>query len=123
MSIATWKKEFFGPMSKAVKSDKTALEHGIRKWTGLLPSNLKKHEIERIEGEGSITDGSHSFFVGDSECALCVRHSECENCPIAPCWGWDNLETPWAKWNTTGNPRPMLSRLKKALKEITNGKT
>ena len=44
MSIATWKKEFYSPISKCPKSKAAA--HSLKKWIGLRPENLAKHGLE-----------------------------------------------------------------------------
>jgi uncharacterized protein YbdZ (MbtH family) len=118
MSIATWKKEFYGPMSKAVKSEKAALEHSIKKWTGLLPANLKKHEL-KTKDLWIEDNARRAFDIDSSTCALCELYI-CSDCPLkkirrSPCCG--NKESPYSIWYDENNPRPMLNLLKKALKK------
>jgi len=116
MSITTWKKEFYGSLKEASKSDVKALKHGIRKWTGLLPKNLEKHGVFREEYY-FITDTVNTFEIDMTTCALCERHfhvKECSKCPINDCCCDGG---PYIKWDEEGNPRPMIRVLKKALKE------
>ena len=45
MSLESWKAEFYTiPASKC--PEEYAIEHSLRKWTGLLPENLDKHELD-----------------------------------------------------------------------------
>jgi len=121
MSIATWKKEFYGSLKEASKSDVKALKHGIRKWTGLLPENLKKHYVWHELGEARIRDNSSILFsVSGVSCALCIKYvtrgtRSHSDCPIFKCDTED--DSPWVVWKNRGNPRPMIRVLKKALKE------
>jgi hypothetical protein len=119
MSIATWKKEFYGSLKEGSRSDVKALKHGIRKWTGLLPSNMKKHKVKRSLGieKTFISDGSIGFEIDGSSCALCRRHFYldcCGKCPINDCC---SARGPYTIWYNKNDPRPMIRALKKALKE------
>ncbi len=122
MSIATWKKEFYGSLKEASKSDVKALKHGIKKWIGLLPENVKKHGVfidafDNLIEKHSMID---SFSIDSSSCALCMRYDDCEECPIFPCES--NHRAPYRIWQRSHNPRPMIRVLKKALAERTKKK-
>lgn len=85
MSLATWKKEFYRTPADKVSKDK-ALEHSIKKWTGLLPRNRKKHGVKFSLGE--LKDAkSNKFNIDSSSCALCVCYNstgvDCANCLLS----------------------------------------
>ena len=88
MSITTWKKEFY-PKELEKTTIAESVEHSIRKWTGLLQKNLKKHRLYR--------DGAYIFnkergfkVCGPETCSLCHhfyekkfgKHHDCGACPL-----------------------------------------
>ena len=83
MSLNSWKKEFYGKMSDAKKSEIKALQHSIQKWTGLLKKNLKKHKCN-ISFVDIYDDGDEPFSISGDTCALCERHRNSSNI-IADC--------------------------------------
>ncbi len=44
MGIATWKKEFYPPISKVTRAN--AIDHSLKKWIGLREENLKRHDLK-----------------------------------------------------------------------------
>jgi hypothetical protein len=119
MSLATWKKEFYGPMSKAVKSKKSALAHSLKKWEGLTKGNLKKHALHI--SDGCISDEDHRFEINGDSCALCCKYwyADCVECPLTmalghPCYAID--DSPFRAWYDGFAPGPMIRALKKAIK-------
>lgn len=126
MSLKTWKKEFYKTKPSKRMSQRTAIEHSILKWTGLLPKNMSKHELSKWSF--FIEDDKESFEIDVSSCALCVKYlgkkkshelDACAACPLAqhlgsPC---DVDEKPYLAWRRTGNPRPMIKALKALLED------
>jgi len=76
MSLETWRKEFYSIEANAVPEEK-AVKHSLRKWTGLLKKNLKKHGVSPDQIRDSIR-------TGVSSCALCQHFFDlnCVDCPI-----------------------------------------
>lgn len=115
MSLASWKREFYRISANEV-SERHALKHSLRKWTGLLYRNKKKHKVS-LEGKNLVDDEDHcgqSHFAFDSDsCALCKHHMEpssiCSNCPLRNC----NKQYGYLM---KGRVVPMINLLKKALK-------
>lgn len=107
MTIATWKEEFY-PVEADRTLRKDALPHSIRKWEGLRPENLAKHNlfIPKAGKTGCIAeegyDDTKSPYTGDNpkhslrmhsgNCALCHHYEylspyhstldKCHNCPL-----------------------------------------
>lgn len=126
--------------SAAIGSDIEALDHSIRKWSGLGPDILKQHNVEQggaIRGRyilltiSSPTEARQTFSVTDSSCALCklddLRRSEdgdpdvCANCPLVQCGehecGADG--SPYSHWIDTGDNIPMLETLIRVRRKLT----
>lgn len=128
MSYKTWKAEFY-PVEAVDYPEDQAIEHSLQKWTGLLPENLRKHDII-LDGRyvGEYTDYELlcvNFAAGeyDDEGNCVVR--ECERCPLSqylgrPCDESDN--SPYKKFIDDGNPIPMIDALK-AAKEKQDGRS
>jgi len=76
MSLETWKQEFYTPAEECATTI-MALEHGIKKWKGFLPENLKKHEI--------LIYDLHTIKMSKAiSCALCLMFygKGCPKCPL-----------------------------------------
>lgn len=123
MSLKTWKKEFYPVDAKKVPKKK-ALEHSLRKWTGLLKGNLKKHGVElRLRLLVPIVmDSDDEMNIDDSTCALCFHYMLCDRCPILKQLGGytcDDIgrDSPYMALQEKGDPKPMIKVLRKALKE------
>lgn len=112
MSIETWKQEFYPvPASEATSDVHTALDHSIRKWTGLLKKNLKKHGL--TASWPRIWEGRKSFPITTDTCALChLYHDACDLCPLGGCGPF----SAFCIWAEIGDARPMLTKLKQARK-------
>lgn len=126
MSIETWKLEFypvpadvFTPVERR-RLLLQAIEHSIRKWTGLLPRNLQKHNVAVKNGLVVNTNGcSGSIEISSKTCALCKRYNSCTKCPLYKSLGTycDNgAHSPYRKFTLGDDPKPMIKALKKALK-------
>ena len=124
MSFASWKEEFY-PVSADECSHDQALEHSILKWTGLLPENLEKHGMVRLDNciESLSRDGW--LLIDGGSCALCWYHHSSKNgcwtfgdpCPIMSVTG-KTCEADYKKFVEEGQVTPMLSlllRVKEAL--------
>lgn len=87
MSLKSWLDEFYSvPASEVSKED--ALEHYIQKWKGLLPDNLKKHNVayrwEEVQSRNENELG-YPLLIGSSSCALCQHWYDVEyGCPECP---------------------------------------
>lgn len=130
MSINSWKKEFYqGRVQDAARDVVKATEHSIVKWTGLSEENLLKHGLikdpDYFNRDNIINPKTLGRFeVGEGECALCQYDShasewDCCACPLpkvgAECRRDDS---PYQRWVRTGNNKPMLAALKRALKYV-----
>lgn len=137
MSLATWKKEFYGPMVKAAGSLDTALEHSLKKWTGLLPKNLEKHKVEVVEWGDLFYKGQY-FGIDYDTCAVCQFYKwsnpddweDCPRCILAQVRQGRSCCTPTAQfgvspydaWIDKTNPKPMIKLLEKALAKVKEEK-
>jgi len=123
MSLNTWRKEFYKIGANRVENLKDALKHSIRKWTGLLPENMSKHNITRgkdkIWHTPYINDNNLSMDIDSISCALCNLCPDCQDCPIyivtnKTC---DETDSPYMKYLHGSDARAMLALLKKVQKE------
>lgn len=73
MSIYTWKDEFL-PVSAvdATESDMVAAKHALLKWSGALPTNLKKHGVKY--NSHTIYDDNEQLTFSAGNCALCKMY-------------------------------------------------
>lgn len=124
MSIETWKKEFYPVSATSRMSKKAAIEHSIKKWEGLLPENLKKHNVV-ISRYGVIYDGKINFEISDQSCALCQKYFGecCIKCPLYEKLGFEcgkgKIEAGdgWVSYMEEGDPELMLKNLRSLLDE------
>lgn len=125
MSIETWKKEFYPVSATSRMSKKAAIEHSIKKWEGLLPENLKKHNVV-INGYGDIHDDEVNFEISDQSCALCQKYwvECCIKCPLYEKLGFacgkGEIEAGdgWVSYMEEGSPELMLKNLRSLLDEV-----
>lgn len=79
MSLKSWQQEFYSQEASSLvnESDEDCLIHSIKKWTGALPENLKKHEVVYQEHKllALVTDMKSVSFSGLT-CALCQKYSD-----------------------------------------------
>jgi hypothetical protein len=138
MSLQSWLKEFYPPLSKATRSWLEAIEHSTLKWTGARPKNLKKHEVALL---GPSKEEALPF--NSSTCALCqvalkareqavlmgkepsislkTETSRCGFCPLAAAQDGKGCEAEGSAFHTycqTGSPEAMLKALAKARKMV-----
>jgi hypothetical protein len=121
MSLSSWKREFYKRPAKKT-SRKFALQHSLRKWIGLKPSNLKKHSV--FISDFSVVDGNTSrgsLQIDDQTCALCVHFlnspvHDCKGCPLTEI---DNCcldgDSPYDEFLHHGKVMPMIKALKDAV--------
>ena len=131
MSLTSWKKEFYGSLKEATKSDLAALKHAERTWTGLLPENLERHGGEHpCEEQYIYFPGGSMFAITTESCALCRRHNgdghdedRCAGCPLVAARRSCDKERPQRRapyfvWAEDGNPRPMLRLIRRAIERL-----
>ncbi|KKN98990.1 hypothetical protein LCGC14_0142350 [marine sediment metagenome] len=131
MSLATWKKEFYRTPADKV-SKRYALRHSLKKWLGLKPANLKKHDVVLYDGnvmnKSDVTDDEDDcdrdiayLRIDDSTCALCKTHDprrsgDCGKCPLteidAECL---DPESPFDQFMWSWDVKPMIKALQKAV--------
>ena len=135
MSIRSWKLEFYSTPANEVNA-KDAPQHALQKWTGRLKKNLDKHKLRVcFDCNGTIeeVEGNEKFNFSDRNCAWCnlagyVRFNypdiNCDNCQavkagaeIKGCTE-GGLNAPWNILINTGNFKPMLNWVRKAVKLI-----
>jgi len=128
MSLSSWKKEFYPvPATKSKSFELQAAEHSLLKWTGLLPKNLKKHELT-IDFWGDLQGKTGSFKINASTCALCQRHVLRRNLLCGTCIinekfiQCDHPDSAYRRWRDDRNPKPMINVLKKCVKILKERK-
>lgn len=131
MSLESWKAEFYFTDAFEVPVEE-ALAHSLRKWIGLRPENLARHDLKTFGS--SVYDGDRKFWIDDSSCALCFHYlrsiPSCSTCPLAKSLGrrcdhpTSDAESPYRVWVSTKNPEPMIEALQTALaSEVSIGTT
>lgn len=119
MSLATWRREFYRTPANEVSTNK-ALEHSIKKWTGLLPKNRKRHEVKLNDCTLRDAKGNILDIDGDS-CALCMCYDDiCMSCPLSIV-SKDGITSPchneYLDAMNKNKVTPMIRLLKKAQKK------
>lgn len=126
MTLKTWMEEFY--QVGACTADKEyAIEHSLRKWEGLRPENLAKHDCRVISFV--VHDQADSRFnIASDSCALCVHYcletdegTDCESCPLSIARGGhacdvareDEECSPWSAMIQGQYPEPMIVWLQK----------
>ena len=128
MGIESWKREFYKSIDRAIKDDISAVKHSLVKWNGLLPENLKAHNLESIHDDCIVVGRNGAKFeINGDTCALCVAHnfSDCDACPLFKTLGNRKCYTnrgftsvPFDVYQSEGNPVPMIKALEKTLKRL-----
>lgn len=126
MSLESWKAEFY-PVPAADCPKEEAIAHSLRKWRGLRPEALKRHDV-LISINRHVVDeeARYIFFVSAATCALCAHYYDeakeelaCDTCPLAKSLGAPcdrdrgDTTSPWWAWGDL-NPEPMIAALEKA---------
>jgi hypothetical protein len=127
MSLETWKQEFYPVEAEtATGSELEATLHSLRKWLGLRKSNLTKHGLIAMHNSGYIIESSdnHEFGIDRISCALCKRHIGPDGLGCTPCVLFQigsacgTKESPYQVWGATGDVRPMIAALRRAVKKL-----
>ena len=121
MSSRSWEEEFY-PLSASRVSEKDALDHSIRRCTGLLVENMDRHRL-KIGSDHNLVSKSRFRFswfpVQACSCALCLHHLDrigCGRCPLVRSGELccNDKHSPWKAWRRTGDVRPLLAALNRA---------
>ena len=120
MSITSWKNEFYKVSASAeatLKSDQAALQHCLVKWTGALPDNLSKHEVEFEELTETVEKcdpghGKAGLLFGKAGCAMCHLHERCDTCALYV----DGLRC--VNRSDPNKPETVIKIIKEALKNV-----
>jgi hypothetical protein len=125
--------EEYYKVQASMVAKKDAIAHSLLKWEGLIPANLKKHNVV-LDGSYLVDSDPNGdiFCLSGATCALCA-HYKCSDCPIAllrdklPCDRFsmeDEIvedefyaKTPYGSMTVLRDPAPMITLLKKALKQ------
>lgn len=140
MSLQSWKEEFY-PSNAAdeFQFDPTpqkelvikAIEHSLKKWIGLSPENLKKHDayrrgVDQYETSEIISDGSEKLctsyrqrmWIGSSSCSLCQVYDEiCQKCIFTTTLKM-TCKSQYARWVNKDENQPMVESLQEILKIV-----
>jgi hypothetical protein len=125
MSIKTWKKEFYTkPLKKW--SDKECAEHTLKKYTGTMKSNLKRHGVVKSGLTCLSDDITINFFeFGADSCSFCKKYYQydCEGCPLEElgkgCLFSETL-SPYEYFCSDNNPKPMINLMKRIIKRCND---
>lgn len=120
MTIKSWRREFQPTEADSKTALKSPAEHSLRRWEGFTKANLKKHGVV------------YTLPLSETGCSLCFAYQNdllddpenCLLCPLSivrgnvPCSSARHEErvNPYSLFIKTGNPRPMLKWLRKAVK-------
>ena len=120
MSLKTWLDEFY-PIPAAKVSKEDALEHSIRKWKGLLPENLEKHQVvyqwEELQSQNE-EELIQPLPISSSSCALCQHwyddESGCPECPLVKAGNncCEDYDSAWRE--RYNNPARMVEELERS---------
>lgn len=149
MGLKEWKEEFY-PCSAGRTSRNEAIDHSLRKWTGLLPSNLEKHGCHAVDGcvipehvKEVPWKETWSFFSPNmNNCSLCHHYydedtnyddsgeylNQCRDCPIMKVTGkacderyeYGDETSEWNRWTMENNAVPMVKLLERVKAEYEN---
>ena len=144
MSLESWKTEFY-PISAsdiATRQGITNVDltiHALRKWIGMLPTNLKKHDLRQDLCTLHDDENSDRFKLDSNSCSLCQLHlssAGCYTCPLAKVRGVvrcdnrtreevnTNVMSPWDRGiSPNPDPVPMINYLLQALQLSQTNKT
>jgi len=122
MSLATWKKEFY-PIPASRCPEKDALQHSLRKYLGVRPTMLNRHNLFKAGCTLCEYESQAHFHFIERTCALCKfytsKHKCNPQCPLArkegPLCG--DEDSAYMHWHRTGDPEPMIRALRRAVKK------
>lgn len=118
---ATWADEFYPVPASELKtaSDRVVTEHGLNKWRGALPENLKRYG-KTYDCRG-VCDSVYSLEFSGDTCALCAKYGHmfqgpgCDHCPIVLAGELACGLKGSAYFKSSNDPRPMIVALEKTL--------
>lgn len=116
MSLETWKEEFFphDPVAVSKLDNLAQLTLAVRKWTGLLPHNLAKHNGYQTRKDIYFPPSS-ALSIDSNTCSLCHAYmddEDCEYCPLTELrYGVNCSDTPF-RIPYEYSPYPMFIRYK-----------
>jgi hypothetical protein len=134
MSLASWKAEFYPVPASEIKTVREAIEHGLRKWKGLRPGELKAHGLVLsgavLQSPGDVEEPS--VPITSSSCALCHLCADkrgsvhCHPCILTEirgracdrAIGATESRSPYANFLENGDPEPMIALLEQALERV-----
>lgn len=119
MSLVTWRKKYYPVPASERMGPVRAVQHALRKWSGLRPAALAAHAVYKVGGAVRSYTDVCSFWVADRTCSLCLRYFDsiparhCAKCPLAQYLGrrCDRDGGPYHVWVITGDPEPMIAAL------------
>lgn len=124
MSVQSWYDEFY-PLDPIDIPIHEAAEHSLKKWVGMLESNLKKHGINPD------THGDEHGNYLDTACALCEHFQDiqslnhpCKNCPLVLSGHKDCFHPESTYANKYGfGIEPLIKELEETVEWIKNNPT
>jgi len=132
MSFETWKEEFYPVPVEELPynlTDEELILHSLKKWTGVLPENLKKHEVRYKHHTITPTKNLEQYLTFDTDtCSLCRSYypknyahpcnfNRITLCPIVRATG-KTCGYPWRYSHETNHP--IVNLLKKTLEFVQN---
>lgn len=141
LSLKEWKDRFYPVAAEHVPhNNKAAIEHAIRKWSGLDAQWLAVYGLKR-DGKVLFDDDLETFSVSADTCVLCQMYltsPACVCCPLSavrgePCdeitqaeyvLSQDDptIDHPYGHFLESGDTRPMLRLLYAALEREEGSK-
>lgn len=129
MSRESFLSEFYPlPATSATKTWIEAIKHAVRKWKGLLPDNVKKHN-QKVPYDSPLyvfdENGRITLVYSAKTRSLCIKNDEilfgspsrnrepCKECPLWKLTGVNCMQkdTPYNKTLRGGNPQVLIDAL------------
>jgi hypothetical protein len=125
MSLKSWREEFYptDADSAADEGELAAVNHSIKKWSGLSATALAAHGMTKLptrtliqEADAAILGAENAFWFDMETCALCMRTETdgevlCDKCIVFTATGSTCDDGPYSSWHMQGNPTPMQKLL------------
>lgn len=103
-----------------------SIGHSLKKWVGLRPENLEKHncELSSLNHVINADRNQDILSINDLSCSLCIKYhkqANCYNCPLYKIRNNTRCDSPfsseytspWYKWIKQDDPEPMIKNLLK----------
>ena len=132
----TWLATYLPVAAEDCPGDNVSLlRHALRKWKGLRPAALKRHNVAVIKNVvRDVESGEALLRVTSSSCGLCIHYvdEDCRYCPLAisrgdvPCdetadQAEEDQGDPFHCFINKQDPKPMIAALTQALEQQLNG--